>query len=331
MSAAAVVKAGNKKLFVKRHHSSVRSVSDIRCEHAFIGYLHNHAIKVPHVYSDENGETAFVRGEYIYEVSDALTGEDLYKDRMSWSYYFFPKHAYNAGKALANLHLASERFSGTAKDFGPLCNSAEVIVSGDPLAKLQAIIGERPVLAGSILQATTSLGSFFERFSRVHLPFIEKLAGRDSAIKSGYTHGDWHPSNMSWTDGGEEAEVDCIFDFGLSNLTFLQHDIALALERSCIDWLGISGTGWDRAGLIAFLRGYDSVKELSPEDLRLVADVLPVCHLEYALSEAEYFGGVLNRTDNVVLAYETYLFGHSEFFRSPEGTELQETVANFKR
>jgi hypothetical protein len=34
-----------------------------------------------------------------------------------------------------------------------------------------------------------------------------------------------------------------VFDLGLSNRTFAVHDLAVALERSTVDWLDLAGTG----------------------------------------------------------------------------------------
>ena len=47
--------------------------------------------------------------------------------------------------------------------------------------------------------------------------------------------------------------------------------------------------------------------------------VFPVVHLEYALSEIEYFGSVVDSPGNVELAYDGYLLGHARWAGRPEG------------
>jgi tRNA A-37 threonylcarbamoyl transferase component Bud32 len=328
MSSAAVIQLGNHKIFVKRHNIDVRNSSDLRREHKFINYLRDNSIKVPFVYSDENNETVFAKAEFLYEFCDVFAGIDLYRERISWSRYICPEHAYHAGEALARLHMISEGFDGSPKVFGPLCNSVEIITAENPLTMLKSILAARPGLAISIGEAMLSIDIFFDRFSSLYLPFIEKVLSYASLMRPIYTHGDWHPSNMSWTGNGKDADVEYVFDFGLSNKTFLHHDIAVAIERSCIDWLGLYDEVWDPDSLVAFLRGYHSVKNLSEADLGFIADTLPVCHFEYALSDVEYFGAVLAQPDNAALACESYLFGHAEFFLTPEGIEIRKTIRN---
>jgi hypothetical protein len=49
--------------------------------------------------------------------------------------------------------------------------------------------------------------------------------------------------------------------------------------------------------------------------------VLPVVHVEYALSEADYFTSVAISRANADLAYE-YLIGHARWFGEPPGAAL---------
>jgi hypothetical protein len=53
-----------------------------------------------------------------------------------------------------------------------------------------------------------------------------------------------------------------------------------------------------------------------------VAELLPVVHLEYALSEVEYVASVVCSPGNADLAYHTYLIGHTRWFGTPEGSAL---------
>jgi hypothetical protein len=71
----------------------------------------------------------------------------------------------------------------------------------------------------------------------------------------------------------------------------------------------------------ALLDGYQSVLPLDAVERAAVAEVLPVAHLEYALSEVEYFADVTRSPDNADLAYR-YLTGHTAWFESPDGSAL---------
>jgi hypothetical protein len=54
--------------------------------------------------------------------------------------------------------------------------------------------------------------------------------------------------------------------------------------------------------------------------------VFPVVHVEYALSEVEYFADVVNSPANADLAHDGYLIGHligqARWFDGPDGSQL---------
>ena len=64
------------------------------------------------------------------------------------------------------------------------------------------------------------------------------------------------------------------------------------------------------------------MRPLSPAEIASLAEVLPVVHVEYALSELEYFADVVNSAANADLAYEGYLLGHAAWFRTAAGTAV---------
>jgi Ser/Thr protein kinase RdoA (MazF antagonist) len=116
-----------------------------------------------------------------------------------------------------------------------------------------------------------------------------------------------------------------VFDLGLANSTFAAHDVAIAVERSTVSWLDLEGTGRAEADLDAvdaLLDGYEAVRPLGPAELSALAEVLPVVHLEYALSEIEYFADVVGSQSNADLAYSTYLVGHTRWFEGDDGLAL---------
>src|SRR5437588_382284 len=72
--------------------------------------------------------------------------------------------------------------------------------------------------------------------ARLHLAAADfGLAARPllAALSSQWAHGDWHPSNLTWTSAAPDARVAGIFDFGLANRTFAVHDLA---SRSSAPW-----------------------------------------------------------------------------------------------
>jgi Ser/Thr protein kinase RdoA (MazF antagonist) len=123
--------------------------------------------------------------------------------------------------------------------------------------------------------------------------------------------------------------VVSVLDLGLANRTAAIHDLALALERSVVDWLDLARTGEVRADLDAadaILAGYESVRPLDEDESAALIAVLPVVHLEFALSEVEYFADVVNSETNAALAYNGYLIGHARWFQEARGEELIERL-----
>jgi Ser/Thr protein kinase RdoA (MazF antagonist) len=74
--------------------------------------------------------------------------------------------------------------------------------------------------------------------------------------------------------------------------------------------------------LRALLDGYEQVRPLSDEEAAALAPMAALCHAEFALSEADYFRGVLRSEEKVLLASDDYLVGHARWFRGPGGARL---------
>jgi Ser/Thr protein kinase RdoA (MazF antagonist) len=244
-------------------------------------------------------------------------GIDLYRDAMSWTPYLSPGHARAAGAALARLHRAAAGFARAARPPAVLTSSCCVITAADPLAELDAIARRRPGLARYLA------GRDWRRdLARDHLPVIRRAAPLLAGREPRWGHGDWHPSNLTWDSAGPDAQVVGVFDLGLANRTFAVHDLAVALERSVIAWLDLAESGAatvDLGASDALLGGYAEVRPLSPAEARALPEVLPVVHLEYALSEIEYFADVVASPALADLAYDTYLIGHTRWFAGPDG------------
>jgi Ser/Thr protein kinase RdoA (MazF antagonist) len=320
MSASAIVRFADGEVFVKRHHVAVRAPERLRVEHEFAKYLRARGQPLPKVLGDDRGDTVVQDGDFIYEVHESATGVDLYRDVPSWYPFASLDHARSAGRALASFHRAARDFPLPASEPSVLMNSTAIVASGDPLGELARLVAARPALARAVAQR-----SLVEDFARYHLRAIEKAAPLLGALVPQWGHGDWHASNLTWSSMGPEAVVAGVLDLGLANRTFAVHDLAVALERSTVDWLDPAGTGHiaaDLKAVDAMLDGYEQVQPLDEVELVALVAVLPVVHLEYALSEVEYFAEVVRSPANAELAYDGYFIGHTRWFEEAAGSVL---------
>ena len=320
MSAAGLIRRGGVDLFVKRHHVRVRTAAQLAVEHAFIGHVRARGIPAPAVLRAVDGATATQHGDFVYEVHELAGGLDLYRDAVSWTPYTSLGHAHAAGEALARLHGAADRFPLPARSPAVLTSGCEIVVAADPLAEVKRLAGRRPGLA-----AYLDGRMWPDDLTRHVLPAIRRAAPLLAALPRQWGHGDWHPSNLTWTAPGPDAVVAGVFDFGLANRTFAVHDLATALERAAVSWLDLADAGRAEADLEAidaFLDGYESVRPLSAAEAVALPEVFPVVHVEYALSEVEYFAHVVSSAANADLAYDGYLLGHAAWFGTADGTAV---------
>src|ERR1017187_3236283 len=88
-SAASVVAIRSDRVFIKRHHRTVRDREGLLEEHRFMEYLRAHGAPAPRVFAASSGETAIELGEWTYEVHEAPEGVDLYEDALSWTPFRF--------------------------------------------------------------------------------------------------------------------------------------------------------------------------------------------------------------------------------------------------
>jgi Ser/Thr protein kinase RdoA (MazF antagonist) len=312
-------------LFLKRHDPRVRTAGQLAAEHDFIGHLRGLGVPAPAVLRTGRGDSTVSFGGSVYEVHQAAAGADRYRNAVSWSPFRTLGDAYAAGAALARLHRAAAGFSRPGRPQAVLIATCEVVTSGDPVAAVARILRERPRLDRYL-----SRRPWPDDLARYHGPVIGRAGPRLAPLRRQWGHGDWHPSNLTWCtaagpDGG--AAVAGVMDFGLANRTFAVHDLATALERSTIAWLDLAESGHaaaDTDAMDALLDGYESVRPLSTDESSALPEILPVVHLEYALSEIEYFAGVLASPGRADLAYDGYLIGHTRWFEGAEGSAVTE-------
>jgi Ser/Thr protein kinase RdoA (MazF antagonist) len=323
LSAAAVVDSGGRKVFVKRHHRRVRTAATLSEEHRFIAHLRAHAAPVPDIFADAQGQTAIALGDWTYEVHACAAGTDLYRDAISWSPLTDLAHAHTAGRALATLHRAAAGFDAGQRNTHILVARDELVVATDLAATLEAQLAQRPGLA-DYLQHRDWRGDI----ARVLAP-LQRIAQPRLALQPRlWTHNDWHVSNLCWSGAGADAQVTAMLDFGLASPTFALFDLATAIERNAIAWLaldtGDAAVHLDTAR--ALLAGYRTQHPLTASDVHLLADLLPVVHIDFALSEVEYFHAVTGSTAHADVAYDTFLLGHAAWFSTPPAQRLLQAL-----
>lgn len=321
-SAATLLQTSRGEFLLKRHHRHLRAPESLTQEHGFIAHLRAAGLPVPEIMLSAERAGVIARGDWTYELHRKAPGIDLYRDRISWTPFLTHDHAHAAGAALARLHRAARIFAAPARAPQPLVASFTILPASDPLAAAEAYVAARPAaaawLAGKPWRRT--LGRLFAALG-------EGLSARLAGQPSLWTHNDWHPSNLLWAGDGE---VCSIIDFGLATRTCALHDLATAIERTAIEWLRL-GEGTDEAiadpaAAIALLAGYRSVVPLSAPDIETIARLLPLVHVEFALSEVDYFAGIVAEPDHAALAWDGYLIGHAEWFLTAAGRDFQRQI-----
>jgi Ser/Thr protein kinase RdoA (MazF antagonist) len=327
-SAAGVVATTKDPVFIKRHHQSVRDREGLLEEHRFLAHLLAHGAPVPRVFASASGETAIAIGDSIYEVHEIPAGIDLYEDGISWTPFHTVAHAHSAGQALARLHLAACDFAAPPRKPRPLVASFTVLAARDPIAAMARYLALRPSLARHAAVRVCAAQAL-----DLLTPFHAELAPLLPAIGSLWTHNDLHASNLFWSDRSPDARATAIIDFGLADRTNAVHDLAHAIERNIVEWLVLVNdpTHPDDVPihfdhLDALLEGYESIRPLKPEEAAALAPMTAVCHAEFALSEADYFLGVLHSEEKAVAAYDGWLVGHAQWFLSDAGRELLDAL-----
>jgi Ser/Thr protein kinase RdoA (MazF antagonist) len=327
-SAASVVGTRNGRVFVKRHHARVRDREGLMEEHRFMQHLRANGAPVPEVLESASGESAIEMGDWTYEVHEAPDGVDLYEDAHSWTAFRSIEHANSAGQALARLHHASCGFGAPARKARPLVAGFTIFADADAEGALDRYLSLRPALAGDPTTREASSEAL-----ELLAPFHAELQPLLPALQSLWTHNDLHASNLLWSDASAHAHATAVIDFGLADRTNAVHDLAHAIERNIVEWLALTEdpAHFDAVpvhieALHALLAGYESVRSLSNEEAAALAPMFALCHAEFALSEADYFLGVLHSQEQARLASVDYLVGHARWFLSRSGAKLLDAL-----
>jgi Ser/Thr protein kinase RdoA (MazF antagonist) len=322
LSAAALVRTTVRDIFVKRHHRRVRTAAMLAEEHRFGEHLRSRGMPLPRVLRDAGDRTAIAIGEWVYEIHEPAAGMDVYRDAFSWSPIGRVGHAAAAGAMLARLHVAANDYRAPQRDTHILVARADILSSESPLATLTAQLASRPALHAYLRQRDwqADIGAALAPW---HARAFAGIANQSPR----WTHGDWHVSNLCWSDAGDDARITDVLDLGLSAETFTLFDLATAIERNAIAWLEIERGDIGRPDLaLALIAGYEGICPLGRDDLALLADLLPIVHIDFALSEVEYFEGITGRRDHADVAYDTFLRGHAAWFGGEHGQAFLDAI-----
>ncbi|QWT19079.1 phosphotransferase [Bacillus sp. NP157] len=327
LSAAALVDVEGGRFFIKRHHASVRTAKTLAEEHRFATHLRTQGLPVPALHADINGATAIAMGDWTFEVHTPARGRDIYRDAYSWSPVGSVAQARTAGAMLARVHLASRGYEAPQRSTHILVARADLLEANDPVCALEAQLGERPALARFL-----ATRDWRDELRATMAPWHAAACDAVAAQPRLWTHGDWHVSNLCWSGEGDDATITDVLDMGLSASTFALFDVATAIERNAIAWLEIERGDIGRDDLaVAMLAGYHSVSPFTSADLAALAAVLPLVHVDFALSEVEYFEGVTGRRDHAGVAWHTFLHGHAAWFASAPGQRLLDAIRDAGR
>jgi len=320
LSAAALVGVPGGTFFVKRHHDSVRPAASLREEHDFLIHLRAHSAPVVRVLVDESGLTVHKRGPWTYEVHTVGEGQDLYQDAISWSPFADIDHAHAAGAALARLHAAAQGYDAPHRGAAPLVAGFSVFAADDPVAAVEDYAAARPAVAAELAERP----GWREDLERWHLPFHRRLLPHLAELEPLWAHGDFHASNLLWRDG----RVSSVIDFSLCDRAYAVHDLATAIERNTVEWVELDEKGAAAVhteAALALIAGYEQIRRLSDAERAALPELLALCHVDYALSEIDYFRGATGSAANTELAYR-YLVDHTAFFAGPIGSELLDAI-----
>lgn len=326
-SSAALIQVSHQIFFVKRSHRSFRSAQDLMQEHLFIAHLAQKGLRVPKLLMAQTGMTAVEIGDWSYEVHLHASAVDLYADQPSWKPFFYAEHARQAGQMLAKLHDAAKDYEVTVG------RTARYLFSNQDLLESTDI----EIALGKRIKSSTALTQYFldktidpallRQLKHIH----DKVANSLRRFPKIWIHNDLHASNLLWSSEYENAEVESVIDFGLCDRCTIAYDLAVTIERNFIDWLAlaeISEINVDDVGLEKFIHGYVSeAKNL--EQLSIVPDLLTIVHVDFAISELEYFVQITQNLQHADSAYYDWFIGHLQWFLSPQGEVLRVKLTEF--
>jgi hypothetical protein len=180
--------------------------------------------------------------------------------------------------ALARLHLAAQGFVAPARPALPLVTSLSILTAADP-----------PPRGGLCRGAPGWRTIWPDATGAMNLPPCSM------DLRSIGWRRIWHANRAvdaqrlapvePFVDGG--GDVASVLDFGLSDRTCALHDLATALERCAVRWLDLTPDREMWPNRMPRGRCWLGIMRcgLELEDRALLARLLPLVHVEFAMSE----------------------------------------------
>ncbi len=317
-SAATLIQSSDDMLLLKRHDRRVRSVEGLAEEHGFIAHLAAAGMPVPELLRTAEGASAVALGEGTYELHRQSAGADLYRDQPSWTPFRAMAMPGPPGPRSPGCTAPPRGMRPHARRVQPLVASFSILPAPDPMAAAEAYV--RPARPWPRFWRKRSWRRRLASLFAAADDGLASLLARQTPL---WTHNDWHPSNLLWAADGM---VETVFDFGLADRACAAHDLATAIERTAFAWLDL-GQGRDEdiadpAAALSLIAGYEAIGPLDAAMRETVLRLLPLVHVEFALSEIDYFAGVVDDSDAALLAWEGYLLGHADWFGSRAGRDF---------
>jgi Ser/Thr protein kinase RdoA (MazF antagonist) len=229
------------------------------------------------------------------------------------------------------LHGAANGFHSSPRRVRPLVASFTIFAAEHPDAELRRYFAARPVLG-----LDAAVHAHAEEALELLAPFHAELRPLLPALRPLWTHNDLHASNLLWSDASPNAQTVSMIDFGLSDRTNAVHDLAHAIERNMVEWLALvenpalpESVPVHLDHLHALLEGYESARPLNDGEAAALAPMAALCHAEFALSETDYFLGVLHSAEKASMAHHGWLVGHARWFCGSKGGRLLEALRHW--
>jgi len=304
-------------VYLKRQPPMGRARSQIEWQHRLANHLADRGVPATRALGLIESERLW------YEVHEPAAGEDVYDGADSWDPFASDAHVAAAGRMLARLHAAGADFP----DRTPQPQAGFVVqigaVADDPVAAVERLAAQRPAvadhLAGRDWQGVVA-AAYAEPFARLR-PLLGALPLRP-------LHGDWQTNNLFFAGD----DVAGIIDFHQADYAPRVLDLAVSVERNCFFWNRISAgddTAFDLRHARLLVASYAAETPLEPAEREAFADVLAVCQFEYGISFLDYYWGVEGDREKADWAWDTFVLGHAEWWRSPAGRAAAAAIRAF--
>lgn len=315
LSSAMLVPVTGGSVLVKRHDLRVRTAAQLAEEHGFADHLRARGIPTPGLLRTQSGASALEQGGWSYEVQQPAAGVDRYRDAMSWTPFTGIADARSAGELLARLHLAAADYDAPPRTTTALTSRVEVITAGTLVGVIDRLRRTLPQPDAVLVPPDRALDAYLTAT-------LQDASARLRQLQPAWVHNDWHASNLFWDPAGGSA-VTSVIDFGLADVSYPVVDLAIALERNALRWLELPDPDIAMTRQAAeLLAGYQTVRPLTPPERELLPLLLPVCHLDFALSEVDYFGRLLADPARALVAWRDYALAHTAWFTGSAGQEF---------